>query len=121
MRWENIFVSGHSQGGGHAALVGKRNAVVRVVMLASPCDSLQGGQGASWLNTASGYVTPPATRFFGLAVTGDMTRDSFATNWAQLGMPSSAQLLGSSCAVENAHSAPLRCGNNAASWSELLR
>jgi hypothetical protein len=121
IRWENVFVSGHSQGGGHAALVGKRNAVARVVMLASPCDSLRSGQGASWLNTASGYATPPATRFFGLGVTGDMTCDAFATNWAQLGMPARAQLLGSSCAGETAHSAPLRCANNAASWSELLR
>lgn len=121
IRWEKVFVSGHSQGGGHAALIGKRNAVARVIMLASPCDALRSGEGASWLDGSSGYATPPATQFFGLGVTGDMTCDAFAKNWMKLGMPSSAQLLGSGCVGQAAHSAPLSCSNNAGLWSELLR
>lgn len=121
IRWEKVFVSGHSQGGGHAALIGKRNAVARVIMLAAPCDALRSGQGASWLDGSSGYATPPATKFFGLGVMADTTCDAFATNWLKLGMPSSAQVIGSGCAGESAHSAPLNCANNAVHWSALLR
>lgn len=36
--WNKIIVSGHSQGGGHAALIGQDNLVKRVLMFASPND-----------------------------------------------------------------------------------
>ncbi len=36
--WRRVVVAGHSQGGGHAAMLGKAHAVKRVVMLGSPAD-----------------------------------------------------------------------------------
>jgi hypothetical protein len=52
-----LIVSGHSQGGGHAGVIGKDYAVRRVVMLASPCDALGNpGPIASW--TLPPFTTP---------------------------------------------------------------
>ncbi|TNE53825.1 MAG: T9SS type A sorting domain-containing protein [Bacteroidetes bacterium] len=36
--WEKMMVSGHSQGGGHAAVIGMTHALQRVIMFASPND-----------------------------------------------------------------------------------
>ena len=50
-RWDRIAVAGHSQGGGHAAIMGKRIGVARVVMLAAPADCVEGGEiPAPWLS-----------------------------------------------------------------------
>jgi len=38
INWSSIILSGHSQGGGHAAYLAKRSAVQRVLMFASPND-----------------------------------------------------------------------------------
>ena len=38
IEWFNILVSGHSQGGGHAAYIAKSQAVKRVLLFASPND-----------------------------------------------------------------------------------
>lgn len=38
IKWEKIIVSGHSQGGGHAALIGIEKRVNRVLMFAAPND-----------------------------------------------------------------------------------
>lgn len=35
IRWENIVVGGHSQGGGHAGIIGKNKRVKRVIMFAA--------------------------------------------------------------------------------------
>jgi hypothetical protein len=39
-RWNSIVLSGHSQGGGHAALIAKSRSVARVALLASPVDNI---------------------------------------------------------------------------------
>ena len=63
--WTRITVGGHSQGGGHAAVIGKLHAVARVVCLSSPAD---------WRNIpdapATWYGKPGATpvdRVFGFS------------------------------------------------------
>ncbi|MDP3231417.1 MAG: hypothetical protein Q8N26_01485 [Myxococcales bacterium] len=121
IRWDKVIVSGHSQGGGHAALIGKRQSVARVVMLASPCDSA-GGTVATWLSSPSGYKTDPSTTFFGLASMGDTTCPRAHDAWQALGMPSTAQTRDAPvCAGEAPHGAPLGCSSNAAAWAELLK
>ena len=65
-----IIISGHSQGGGHAGVIGKDYRVRRVVTFASPCDSLGTlGPVASW--TLPPLTTPPgADTYRGLIARG---------------------------------------------------
>jgi len=122
VRWETTFVSGHSQGGGHAALLGKRHAVERVLMLASPCDALTDGSPATWLTRTAEWRTD-ASRFFGLWSPGDETCPAAPAIWERMGLvPSSRDTSGPSCAGQAAHSAPLTCtSENAERWKRLLQ
>lgn len=122
LRWERLVVSGHSQGGGHAALLGKRHRVDRVVMLASPCDAVTGGAPAAWLSSATGWATDPATRFFGLWAEGDGTCPAAPTAWERLGLPAAARdASAAGCAGQPAHAAPLNCTENGDRWRAMLR
>ena len=120
IRWDKVIVSGHSQGGGHAALIGKRQSVVRVVMLASPCDSAAGAL-ASWLSSPAGYKTDPAMKFFGLSSMGDTICPRAPDAWQALGMPSTAQARDAViCPLESPHGSPLSCDRNAMRWAQAL-
>ena len=46
VRWEDIVLVGHSQGGGHVAMLGKNHKVKRVVMLGAPVDENSRGGAA---------------------------------------------------------------------------
>jgi hypothetical protein len=118
VRWEKVVTAGHSQGAGHAALVAKRRTVARAIMLAGPCDQVNGAA-ASWMKRDASFATP-AERFFGLGVDGDMTCPTFATNWDALQVPMAQQLKGSACVAADAHGAPLSCANNAGLWRQML-
>lgn len=61
--WSKIMVSGHSQGGGHAALIAKQNVVNRVLMFASPKDYFKTplNKVASWIKATS--LTPTQNYF----------------------------------------------------------
>jgi hypothetical protein len=121
IRWERVMVSGHSQGGGHAALVGRDHAVARVIMLASPCDSVADAP-ASWLASPDGFATSPATGFVGLGSLSDPICSSFEAAWLALGMPESARDTDAIvCAGETGHGAPLGCAENADRWAAMLR
>ncbi len=49
LRWENIVLTGQSQGGGHAPLMAKHRRVARVIMYSSPKDyDVRGGRPAAW-------------------------------------------------------------------------
>jgi hypothetical protein len=62
IRWEVIAVAGQSQGGGHAALIGVKHLVARVICFGAPKDySLALNAPAAWLQ--SDPATPRA-RFF---------------------------------------------------------
>lgn len=54
--WEKIAVGGHSQGGGHSALLGKNNSLHRVLFFNSPSDANQFGELPSWISTD--HITP---------------------------------------------------------------
>ncbi len=52
--WNKIIVAGHSQGGGHAALIAKENKVKRCIMFASPNDySTNFNTPANWVSSSS--------------------------------------------------------------------
>ena len=65
INWANIVVSGHSQGGGHAALIAKDHQVHGVLTFASPNDySVYFNGPANW--TTLPHVTPDSC-YFGFA------------------------------------------------------
>ncbi len=76
-RWESIAFSGHSQGGGHAAMLGKLHTVHRVVMFAST-------EPAVW--TRTGHATP-SDRYYGFANTTDPLYRFVTQCWSNLQLP----------------------------------
>lgn len=120
IRWSLVMASGHSQGGGHAALLGRRHALARVIALASPCDNIAGTP-AAWLRNDGMYATDPATRFVGIAATGDRVCSAFAAVWESLGLAATARVSDAVvCAGMDEHSAPLKCVENADRWRAAL-
>lgn len=118
--WSRVVTSGHSQGGGHAALLAKRHAVKRVLMLASPCDATSDGAPATWLSSASGWATDPSTAFFGVWSQGDMTCPAAPESWKRLGVKSQVADA-SRCGASPAHVAPLTCADNETHWLAALQ
>jgi hypothetical protein len=89
-RWDRIVIAGHSQGGGHAGIIGRDHAVARVVFFASPADFTTSG-GAPWLLEPK---RTPIDRWYGFAHTADTP---FArANWAAM------EMLGTPTPVEGA-------------------
>lgn len=84
VRWATITVTGHSQGGGHAALIGKHYTVARVVMLGAPADHVRGeNTPATWLGKPG---LTPADRYYGFAHARDQGFDNMHRSWESLGM-----------------------------------
>lgn len=82
--WSALIVAGHSQGGGQAALIGKRFAVSRVILFAAPADYSRILQApAPWLGTA-GATLP--TQYYGFVHTQDPGAARIQQAWQQLGM-----------------------------------
>ncbi len=68
INWSSIVVSGHSQGGGHAGIIGRYHLVARVVMFAAMDYSGREMKAANWI--AMPDSTPNATpgeRFYGFS------------------------------------------------------
>jgi hypothetical protein len=80
-KWSRIAVSGHSQGGGHAAMIAKIRLVERVVMFSAVTDSLEGAS-VPWVAT---HVTPSG-RYYGLDHDRDEQFRSIRASWDSLGM-----------------------------------
>lgn len=77
LRWESIAWSGHSQGGGHAALIALRHRVARVICTGAPKDYSRAMDApAAWYTHAS---ATPKSRFFTFNHVGDRQ----GCNWAQ--------------------------------------
>jgi hypothetical protein len=77
IRWDLIAFAGHSQGGGHAAMIGKIHSVHRVGMFSST-------EPAAW--TAGPLLTPP-DRYFGFAHTLEDNYNGITLSWANFGVP----------------------------------
>ena len=129
--WQRIIASGHSQGGGHAAYLGKLFPLIRVVQLSSTCDA-PAGVPAPWTAADSVWVTSPAAAFFGfsaptvftngLPTGGDLNCPYHVAVWQNLGMPSSHQADdGATCAGIDPHVGPIFCSSNYPRWVELFR
>lgn len=80
--YSSIALSGHSQGGGHAALIGKTRELARVVMFSSVTDG-ENGNPAKWVN--ANHATA-LTFYYGLAHTKDSAFNPITGNWVALGM-----------------------------------
>ena len=96
-RWDRIVVSGHSQGGGHAAMMARDRLMARVCMFGSPKDT------SSFFNAPAAWQSDPhvtpTDRYYGF----NHQQDSQAVtlrNWAALGLGS----LGAAVNVDGASS-----------------
>ena len=84
INWERIVVAGHSQGGGHAALIAKQHLVARCIMLGAPADfSAKQKTLAPWL---SGPHATPAERYYGFTHAQDKSIQRILAAWKCLGL-----------------------------------
>ena len=129
--WGHVTVAGHSQGGGHAAAIGKLFTVERVVQLSSVCDNVKLTP-ASWTSQNDGPWATDPTGFYGLAAptifttkppSGDTTCPAHKANWANLGMKASLQHDdAATCGITgDTHSASIKCKENYPAWQMLLQ
>lgn len=82
--WSRIGVAGHSQGGGHAALLGKIHVLHRVVMLSSPSDWLEHEHcPAPWIEQPG---LTPTSRYFGFAHALEPSIKRVVAAWQHLGL-----------------------------------
>ena len=130
--WSKIITSGHSQGGGHAAYLGKLFALRRVVQLSSTCDA-SGSTPAPWTDATSSWATSPATSFVGFAAPTTFSSSGAATSgdtlcphhlaiWQNMGMSAAHQHDDAAVcnAQGNTHGASLGCVDNYPRWAGLL-
>jgi len=129
--WQRIIASGHSQGGGHAAYLGKLFPLIRVVQFSATCDA-PAGVPAPWTAAGSMWVTSPASAFFGFSAPtvftngiptgGDLNCPYHVAVWQNLGMSPSHQADDAiTCAGIDPHVASIFCGSNYPRWVELFR
>jgi len=80
-KWSRIAVSGHSQGGGNAAMIAKIRLVARVVLFSSVTDSIH-AEAPSWVAT---HLTP-SERYYGIAHDRDGFYRPIRAGWDSLGL-----------------------------------
>ncbi len=78
--WEKIAAAGHSQGGGHAAFLGRMFEIDRVIMAAST-------EGARWTRRAQFPMQTPAARFYGVSSELDAVFNGNTIGWANMELP----------------------------------
>ena len=83
-RWDRVAVAGHSQGGGHAAIMGKQLPLERVVMLSAPADCVASGEEpAPWLRPPG---ATPCDNYFGFSHLRDPAIGRILSAWEALGL-----------------------------------
>ncbi len=85
VRWSNVTIAGHSQGGGHAAMIGKVRPVKRVMMFASMDWYFTGNRPADWVSSPG--MTKPE-RYFGFGHYDDelVSSNRLVAFWEELGL-----------------------------------
>ena len=84
INWDSIILAGHSQGGGHAAMIAKNNRVARVIMFSAPSDYSKTRQTpAPWLLKDS---ATPTNRYYGFAHAQENGIERIVQAWQLLGM-----------------------------------
>jgi hypothetical protein len=92
INWTRIVVAGHSQGGGHAAIIGRFHPVARVIMLAAMDFNGLSNAPANWI--ARPETTPNAStpdKFWGFShMRDEQVNFTLLSNriWSIYGMPS---------------------------------
>jgi hypothetical protein len=81
VNWTKVVISGHSQGAGHAGILGIDQNVARVDLLAGPNDDIGNEKPPSWTKAAP---TTPEARWFGLAHDKDKSRNKQLNSWNEL-------------------------------------
>lgn len=87
-KWSSIAVAGQSQGAGMAAMIAKKEEVVRAVLFSSPIDSLSGLrdlQLAPWLTWPS---ATPLDRWYAVRNSREPFNDGLKQSYPALGVPS---------------------------------
>ena len=75
--WSHVAVGGHSQGGGHAALLGNRARVDRVLLFSAT-------EPARWTRKPG---ATPSSRYFGFAHASEVLFPAIVGSWDNLGLP----------------------------------
>lgn len=86
--WSRVVLAGHSQGGGHAAILAMKYEVARVVMLSAPTDmdgltDSSANLAAEWVNTAG---ATPTNRYTGLVHNAEKAYAAVTRNWTAFGL-----------------------------------
>jgi WD40 repeat protein len=81
-KWSRIAVSGHSQGGGQAAMIAKLRVVPRVVLFSAVPDNVSGFGPPTW---ETSHATR-SERYWGLAHEHDPAFQPITASWQALGM-----------------------------------
>jgi hypothetical protein len=81
LHWDRVAVGGHSQGGGHAAMLGKLHGLDRVLLFSAT-------ESASWTRHRS---STPAERHWGFAHQQEANHPVFLQSWAALGITGPVQ------------------------------
>jgi hypothetical protein len=89
--WERMAVAGHSQGGGHAAMMGKLHLVHRALLFSAT-------EPAPWTTEAP---FTPADRYFGFAHSQESAILPMRLSWANLGLPGPLTSVNSAAAPTN--------------------
>ncbi len=84
IRWDLIVVAGHSQGGGHAVMIGHVHQVSRVVMMGAPNDSFRGERDlAPWISSKN---ATPAANYYGFSHSKDPGYKGQQAAWGVIGL-----------------------------------
>lgn len=120
--WSRVIAVGHSQGGGHAAYLGKLFPLRRVVQLSSTCDLDPNDLPAPWTAASEPWATSPATSFVGFAaMSGDSICPGHVAVWTNMGMaPERMHRDAATCGTRQTHNVTIDCVDNAARWGSLL-
>lgn len=134
--WSKAIAAGHSQGGGHAALLSKLQPIKRLVVFSSPCDADPNGNPASWLSyDPASWVSNPASITWALAAQtqfaadghpdgGDEICPDHIASLTAMGVPSQQITIAQTCSARFSnqyHSASVKCLENLPNWSPLFR
>ncbi|HEX2356294.1 MAG TPA: hypothetical protein VHI50_07515, partial [Micromonosporaceae bacterium] len=107
--WSRVLLAGHSQGGGHAAVMARQHAVAGVIMLASPTDHHRGRAATSYpaYTLPAGLSTPAGgRRWKGLIHAGDPFLAAATSHWGADRLDADAVVVTSRdprCAGDSAH------------------
>lgn len=83
-KWESMLVAGHSQGGGHAAMIAQEHEVTRVILFAAPADTCRAHRTlAPWISAP--HATP-SERYYGFSHVRDKGLAKIQQAWQLLEM-----------------------------------